>query len=154
MTTQTEAPVLFTVGAEVRETPALNQFIFDQFVTAMEGGVQYWARVKEYHWIKPDAPAGADVLDYQDTVGFRAVLRFENPTGPGMVERVVNRATILRGLRRICTPGGCDFGGREWSYKGRAGIIGAVMDPENSDLDSGDADNIVQAGLFADIVFG
>ena len=34
------------------KTDLRKQFLFDVFVTALEGGIGYWSVAEEYHWKK------------------------------------------------------------------------------------------------------
>jgi hypothetical protein len=126
----------------------LDELLFNAFITALEGGVQYWAEVDKYRWSVGDSKT-------EDTRGFRAVLRerseHEHETPQPWL--VVDRAVMLRGLEHLAN-GTCTWGGRELSKSYQRKAIGWHAVPEHADIDANDADNIVQAGLFGDVRYG
>lgn len=113
-----------------------DDFPFSVFVTAMEGGVNYWFRARVYRW-------NANGKD--DLYGFHAYgvpLEEDN-------ERLVDRETVLRGIAAVC--GDDDIGLHE---RWRDQIRRAVGSGDAGDIDADLADNIVQAGLFGKVVYG
>jgi hypothetical protein len=126
----------------------LDELLHGIFVTAMEGGVNYWASVERYRWSIGDG-------EIEDEQGFEAELldRAElEDTGKRNLLRV-DREVILRGLQRLAD-GSCTWGGRELSPEWRARAAGWLAAPTSADVDASDADNVVQSGLFGDIVYG
>ncbi len=123
------------------------------FVTAMEGGIGYWSSCSKYHW----ALKGADEELTDDLDGFYAVIREEDNEEDGKVpEHRIDAEVIDRGINRIAN-GTATFGGKRLTgnsvlYKLACALNGALA--EEVDFDADDADNIVQIGLFGDIVFG
>jgi hypothetical protein len=128
---------------------ARQEFLFDVFVTALEGGINYWATVEEYHWRLPgvaeDAPCGAD----EDRTGFYAVIT-EQETGKTYR---IDASVIRRGINQLAK-GACTFGGQPLSDAARTFYAKANAANEAGMLDADTADNVVQSGLFADIVYG
>lgn len=124
-----------------------DEDLFNIFVGALEGGIGYWSAASEYHWQAEFADGKRE-----DLRGFFAVIEFRDENNKLRV-RKITRATILKGLRLLAT-GGCDWGGREMNPKMVAKFALAVLDLDAANLDAGDYDNIVQAGLFGDIIFG
>ncbi len=135
------------------EPTEFDIFVHQTFTTAMEGGVNYWASVENYRWALRDA-SGALVKDSfgdpcEDYQGFTATL-LDNEDEDAE-PRVVNREVIERGIRAIAN------GTARTNTKLRKEMLVLVNAPEMAemlDLDAGDADCIVQAGLFGEIVYG
>ena len=152
----TDNVVPFTpAGAPMMPTEPTDydQFIHQTFTTAMEGGVNYWASVSKYRWMLRDA-SGALVEDSygdpcEDYQGFTATLL--DAEDEDAEPRVVNREVIERGIRAIAT------GTAKTSANLRKAMLVALNAPEmvgDLDLDASDADCIVQAGLFGEVVYG
>lgn len=110
-----------------------DQMADDIITTAIEGGIQYWAEVQSYRWDGQPAEIGtiATVIDHIEDNG--KVL-------------TIDRAVVRRGWRKLFTP--------EWKHlRDHYGEIN--IDPDGDhDIDSSGADNIVQLGLFGDVVYG
>ena len=107
------------------------------FTTAMEGGVNYWASVDGYRWSTGDGET--DDLD-----GFTADLYDQEDD---LREYVVNGRVIARGYRLATGPDA----GFYWSTE-RPPLV--VTDETDWDYDAGDADAIVQLGLFGEVRYG
>jgi hypothetical protein len=130
-----------------------DTFIHQTFTSAMEGGVNYWASVSKYRWaLRHDS--GAVVTDSygdpcEDYEGFTATL-LDNEDEDAE-PRVVNREVIERGIRALAD------GTAKTSVNLRKKMLVVVNAPEMAamlDLDASDADCIVQAGLFGEVVYG
>ncbi len=130
-----------------------DQFIHQTFTTAIEGGVNYWASVSKYRWILRDE-SGAEVTDQhgypcEDFYNFSAIIC--DMEGEDAEPRVVNREVIERGIRALAD------GTARTSSDLRKKMLVVVNAPEMAetlDLDASDADCIVQAGLFGEVVYG
>lgn len=123
-------------------TPAVRpEALHGLFVTALEGGIGYWSVATRYRWSIPGTD-GEDDLD-----GFHAVIE-EVETGEDTppVHRI-DAACILRGLLHFAAPGD---GYRHVRQVARALLLG----DDEVDYDAEDADCIVQAGLFGEVVYG
>ena len=124
------------------------------FTTALEGGIGYWSRCSAYHWSQK-APDGELI---EDLDGFYAVIEeTENENEDGSVPKHrIDAAVIQRGIDRLssgeATCGGKPLDGNGHIHKLACALNGPLA--EDVDYDAGDADNIVQAGLFNDIVYG
>ncbi len=125
-------PVTLTLTCEVNKA-ALHGL----FTTALEGGIGYWSCATEYHWSLPD---GGDDLD-----GFYATVEETEEDEP--VTHRIDAACILRGLQFFAQPG---QGYRHVHSVARAVLFG----DDDLDYDADDADAIVQAGLFGEVVYG
>jgi hypothetical protein len=121
--------------SNLKKVRPIDQHYFDLFITACEGGVNYWGQPTGYHWT-------VDGVDDHD--GFRTVLVDVESSD----RWVLDRSVIARGWKLATT---------SWRKK----ISWSTGEPpvvwtEHSDwdFDAEDADAIVQLGLFEDIVFG
>jgi hypothetical protein len=131
----------------VAEKPEVKRLVHDVFVTALEGGINYWSDCDEYHWSRRDAN-GERV---EDLDGFYAMIREEGSDGSLRVDRHV----IERGLRLAVTP---EIAEKVFDYAlqdvavafmtGNKGLL------DNLDFDAGTADCVVQLGLFGEVIYG
>jgi hypothetical protein len=106
------------------------------FTTALEGGINYWAIVDVYHW---------------DQENFHAVIR---DTVDEDKQHTIDRAVIERGL-------GLYYGGYLVDGYGDkkhhvSADVREFIDScgDDGDMDAGDADTVVQLGLFGKVVYG
>jgi len=127
-------------------TESRAQFLHDVFVTAIEGGVNYWASVASYHWTL----GGPEPLDNCDLEGFRAEIIDNEDEGK---RYDVARKVIARGINLIAS-GKCTYGGRVMAPDMVKAYRAINATNEGGDVDANRADNIVQAGLFGDIRYG
>ena len=122
----------------------LDTLYFYLFTTAIEGGVGYWARSEGYHW-SIDGKG-----DINDVKGFRAILHDSVEGG----EYVVDRSVIAKGIRALAA-NKVTFGSQPMNADNRiTKLAKTLLRDRDGDYDAGDADNIVQAGLFGDIRYG
>jgi hypothetical protein len=127
----------------------MDNFILATFCTAVEYGITYWAYVTKYVY-DDDYPEGAfailEVRDDDCTVitatpahvrrGLEAIAAAEGPFYEPNFART-QHATIpflTAGVARR--------------------VREALADPENAALDAGDADDVLQVGLFGEVVYG
>ena len=128
-----------TVPATVTLTCSVDkQTLFYLFSAALEGGIGYWSVCTKYHW---SLPGGSREYDLD---GFFADI--ELPDEDDAPHRI-DAQTILRGLQFFAQPG---EGYKHVRQVARAVLLG----DEDLDYDAGDADCIVQAGLFGEVVYG
>ena len=110
----------------------------DILTTAIEGGVQYWATIKTYEWEGRSEPF-AVIMDCEE----------DDPK-----EHTVSPATIAKGLNLLRS--GAAWGDGpvpEWWVRKWRTAYNECADG-SWDFDAGDADVIVQAGLFGEVVYG
>ena len=125
-----------------------DQLFFDIFTTAMEGGINYWASVDRYHlWLNGDVDQG------EDYDGFSATIEDVEDDAPDLLLRtyVVNRDVIAAGYNRAITSHANRI---HWSSGDRPPYVVTQESRENWDFDAGDADCIVQLGLFEEVRYG
>lgn len=117
---------------------ALDQLLLDLFNTALEGGIGYWSEASSYHWSNEDGT--------EDHQGFYADILDPN----GYFEPVrIDRKVMAKGYRLATTTWRDRL---DWSSGEKPPL---VVGPDTDwDFDAGDADMIVQLGLFEDVVYG
>jgi hypothetical protein len=110
-------------------TDVRNQLMLDLFITALEGGIGYWAKASEYD---PEAvDFYATVYDVEDDEWFR-----------------IDAKIIAKGYRLATS----EWRNRiAWSTDKPPVVI---TEDTDWDFDAGDADVIVQLGLFGEVVYG
>jgi len=134
-------------------TPA-DELFANVFITAIEGGINYWASVDVYHWCHrhiATTTEGHPFEDIADWFGFYADIvdsEVANPeVGPN---HHVDRAVIERGWRLACTT----FQHKvRWSTASPPYML-TEQSLDGWDFDAGDADVILQLGLFGDVIYG
>lgn len=127
-----------TYELEVRVTKTLTaENLADVITAAIEGGINYWASVRVYKW---------ENLPFEDV---HAVIHDSQDDGK---EYSVTVATIYQGLKSILE-GSVKYNvGEGPSVLAMAQAF--VLSGDAGDVDAGDADNIVQAGLFSELKYG
>lgn len=130
------------------ELSVSDQILFDVFVTALEGGITYWAAVAKYSiWLKDDAGT-TSIPHKEDLTGFFAVIVDVEDENESLVR--VDNDTVFRGLVACATEDVKNLG----SHARQVARSLLFSDNEDVDFDAGDADQILQAGLFGEVVYG
>ena len=120
-----------------------DKFYLDILTTAVEGGINYWAEIHHYKW--RDADGGTDVEAH-------AVLTDAEALDGKM--HTVCLATIRKGINLLRNGGGHHIKpAPEWFHKKWRDAYAGCGDA-SWDFDAGDADCVVQAGLFGEVVYG
>jgi hypothetical protein len=114
-----------------------DEFYDDILTTAVEGGINYWATVRNYKW-SDDAETTVEVREDPDAAEGRAQ----------WVK--VDRASIRRAVGIIIDRSN-DLDLRE-DYRVRIGQ--AYRENDAGDLDAFDADIIVQVAVLGNVVYG
>jgi hypothetical protein len=123
------------------KVPVHDQILHYLFTCAIEGGINYWATLEEYHW----AVTGSDGVE--DLKGFYAEI-WDMEEVPPVTWRI-DREVMKRGLYTAFTindPNGSAYVQRS--------IRDCVLHPDNADYDADVADIVVQYGLFGEVVYG
>lgn len=117
-----------------------KEFFFDIFVTALEGGIDYWACASEYHWGKSD--------NY-DLDGFYAMVSDaeEDDTFPDNSR--IDIDVIAKGVNKIVNDDTVKI-----NSEIRKTIKVANITNDAGLIDANAADCIVQVGLLGELVFG
>lgn len=118
----------------------------DIFVTALEGGINYWASCSAYKWSLPDGSADpegffADIIDC-------VVEGRQHPLTQEVEAWRIDIDTIRRGLELAPTAK------VYWSITPPPTLRAIEAGEEWEDFDAGDADMIVQLGLFGEVRYG
>jgi hypothetical protein len=113
-----------------------EQFASDVIITAIEGGIGYWANVLEYR--HTPEPATAKIREQEAT----------DPKDNVPKEATLNREFIQKGIDALAS-GAIKVNPR---LLGNI-LVGAVTD-DAGEVDSDGADVIVQAALFGELVYG
>lgn len=120
-----------------------TQFLKDLIITAVEGGIGYWSFCRNYDYKAGTVEVAA--MDPDDWDGDEDTLDDYLEWHPVTIE------TMARGINLICS-GECKYATRgeyvRFMRKANRENDGAGM------LDAGDADNILQAGLFGELIYG
>lgn len=125
--TGTETVDKATTSVPIGTTIEVNDTrLSDIFTTAIEGGINYWAEVREYKWdVMPVTTFHAQIVELDD----------------GATPLTIDITTITKGLSLYAERYGL-------------GLLQGVVDEDDGDFDAGDADVIVQLGLFGEVVYG
>lgn len=121
------------VASMHRKASVRDQWLADVFTTAMEGGINYWASVSNFHWLNADGS--------EDLSGFSATIHDEEQGGTYIVDRKV----IAKGMSLA------QSAPVYWSTE-RPPLV--FTEDSDWDYDASDADMIVQLGLFGEVVYG
>lgn len=125
-----------SITFEQTVTPS-DQLLLGIFTTALEGGIGYWSECSVYkHEGLP--PSGAYAVIHET--------EHDEP-----LPHRITIETIREGLRNIVT-NQVKYNLGEGEDIARLAI--GILNEEDYDYDAGDADNIVQAGLFKELVYG
>lgn len=114
-----------------------QQFVFDVFITAIEGGIGYWSISSEYSC---------------EIEGFYAIVSDceaeEGCDGEFPKDSRIDHHAIVKGINKIID------GEIEISEYIKENIAKAVSENDAGMIDADCADCIIQAGLFNKIIFG
>lgn len=124
----------------VEKLAAPGSFYFDVFVTACEGGCDYWAEVKQYKIWLPKKP-GLELQERTQTA--EAVFVYDDPNSGEPRQTRITLLTILNGLLRM----------RRENTDGAKAILEAWAEWDAGEIDAGGADYIVQMALFGELTF-
>lgn len=129
-----------------------TQFLHDIMITALEGGVGYWSvadRIERHE---------DDNLWYRSYVlycsdGGKEALHCGNGLDDTCKGHKVSTQTVTRGLALGKQPEK-DSNKIGWHYSQRKHVILADRENDGCEIDSGDADCILQLGIFGEVIFG
>ena len=136
-----------------------DQLMLDIFTTALEGGIGYWSVCEEYHWLQRDEFGVSLPGEPEDVNGFYAIVvdseehadkwDFRAQCWKEKPEHLrIDKQVVTRGYNLATTT--------EWQSKIRwsSERPPLVVTEDGWDYDAGDADCIVQLGLFGEVVYG
>src|SRR5690242_16709128 len=121
-----------------------DQAYFDIFVTALEGGINYWSLCTAYRWHDPNGAAS----DTEDVFGFRAIVFETDPDGDPLTRHEIDRAMIAKGVQRFIAyvKENSNLGIDSHFRRAAQDLDWGKWD--QLDVDAEVADAIVQLGLF------
>jgi hypothetical protein len=129
---------------------AYDKLLYYIFVTAIEGGINYWCDINSY---KHSDESGNDKLH-----DFEAVICEVEPSvsSSGVAKYIINRDTIEKGYLLATESDFLETS--HWSVElppSRKMFSKELVDLDYLwDFDAGDADLIIQLALFNEIIFG
>ena len=118
----------------VNRTNERVEFLKDILITAIEGGITYWAEVLSY---EPDY-GEATVYDVGEELIYPITL--------DIIEKGITILTTGENAGKSFCLGGMDY----WQQF----LLANLTNGEHGDYDADIADNIVQAGTMGEIVYG
>ena len=125
-----------------------DEFYLDLFTTAIEGGINYWAYTDKYHWMIGPTAVDVEEPSRPDYRGFYADITEEDPDD-GDGKHRIDRQVITAGYGLATTT----YRDRIFWSSGEPPPL-VVTDDTDWDFDAGDADVIVQLGLFGKVIYG
>lgn len=135
-----------------QRSPEREQFLADVLTTAVEGGIQYWGLVSEYKHEYSGVPVAdtyAIVHEVSPEDGD------EDEDGFAIRGRRVTIDTIAHGIQVLTTG---ENAGKSFSLDGhdywQQFLLANRTNGEDGDYDADIADNVLQAGLFGEVVYG
>jgi hypothetical protein len=132
-----------TARSAERET-----FLADIVVTAVEGGISYWARVGGYRWYSPDTVGGsAEPSPAGGGNAYCTVYEMDDDAEP-VAEYKLTIDTIAHAFTVVKRPE------TRISDSLRKRYTALSFGGDDVDYDASDADNLVQLGLFEELVYG
>ena len=124
-------------------------FLSDVVITALEGGIGYWSQASKYR-----SGYSRDVLDEKARKPASAVIHEVNEDESGYSEQAltVDTKLVAKAFQKIMSEDEIRYTSKVW----RKRMVAAYWDVEDGvcDIDAGDADCIVQIGLFGEVRYG
>ncbi len=109
---------------------------------AVESGIGYWAQIDSYHWTDPELRKGDteySVMAHITEIG----------DGDSGTKYVINHSIIKRAFRRLIK----DVPGLHPQIRARI-YSQSLVESRDAEIDAGDADILVQIGLFGEVKYG
>jgi len=126
-----------------------GEFLFDVLVSAVEGGIDYWAEIKDYEWGSNEGPykLGWSLPDGERGSYARATVREADDYEVGSWHDLTP-ATIECGITRLATG----------NYRLNPEMLDCITEGSTANdagnIDSLCADAIVQVALLNELVYG
>lgn len=130
-------------------TDERSQFLFDVFVTALEGGIGYWSVCEKYHNHTGKGSYGEDAIS-----DFYAVI--SDSEGDDFADERIDIDVIARGIGLFVkyVRGTDDGKPLAADHYWRQFLEANDSNGDEGDYDADVADAIVQFGLFGEVVYG
>ena len=126
-----------------------QRFLSDVIITAVEGGIGYWSYVRNYrHGCPKDGndearvPAHVELCDHDD-----GEVRRDATDAKWMP---LDNKVVAKAFKAIMGQDEIPFASLNW----RKRMVAAYWANDSGDIDSGDADMVVQIALFGKVVYG
>ena len=125
-----------------------KQVFYSGVITgAVEGGIGYWSWTRNYHWEADDeTPTTAEIFDFESD-GY--LDGSDDPDDDTKWLKLDNKV-IAKAFKLIVGKGEIEYAGKQW----RKRMTKAYFANDSGELDAGDADMVVQIGLFGKVVYG
>ena len=126
-----------------------TDFLAGIIITAVEGGINYWAYARKYRWVDSNGKLYGNALSRLQDASVEVCDVEDFDDGKGQWKKVT-LDTIARGIGKIKRKEVSLSHGR------RKIVIAADRDPDKhaGNIDSDIADCVLQAGLFGTIIYG
>lgn len=132
-------------------TAERQEFLADVITTAVEGGINYWAQVLEYRWYTPTLDGGSAEPGPNGTANAYVTLTdLEDPDEQYDIT-VDSIARALSMIRASLKGGGRPKG---WNRTDAMRVLAASSANDAGDIDSADADCVLQYAIFDEVVYG
>ena len=146
-----------------------TQFLSDIIITAVEGGTNYWAYAAGYEWSDDDPSTTQvyladmeEVLEYEQEHGMVPDPKKGEPWNHVTIETVARAFGILEKAHMGIDERykeeallNAETGKRMFLHPDlRKRYLEANRENDAGEFDAGDADNIVQIGMFGTVVYG
>lgn len=131
----------------------LQTFYADIVITAIEGGINYWAQVHSYAWHSPNISGGtADPAPGGGDNAYAVISATDDGDGEGDDDGTTHAVTVdtIAHAFTILAAGPVQY----LSDQARRRYLAARRELDAGELDAGDADNLLQLGIFGQIVYG
>lgn len=135
-------------GLDSDRSPERVEFLSDILIAAIEGGTGYWAQVSQYQYLD-DGELKVFAAPRKPDEGTRATIHVLKDDESGYEEQGhdITVDTIAKGIGRIVR------GEVKIKQRMRDAIAEASAGNEADNIDADDADAIVQAALFGELVY-
>ena len=131
----------------------LHEHAHSVFVTAREGGIDYWCEIRHYRWWDQTKPAGErDDLDTFEALVYEPD-GDEDDKGNAPTWRI-NREVIYKGLMVAAAPDSADELRKLAMSATTREVARDLLAGRDADYDADVADQIVQLALFGEVVYG
>jgi hypothetical protein len=145
-----EVPGYQPPGQHTTRTPQEADFLTHVIVTAVEGGINYWASVSGYHWHFPDLDGGTARPGPGGSANAYVTVHENDTEGRGR-SFILCLNGIERALRRI-TAGPVEHMSEQRRERIRRALHGD--EDARTDLDAFDAEEVVQVACFGEVLYG
>lgn len=157
-----------TIGITLHKTwqvapEAIRELAVDLITSAVEGAINYWAHVSDYHWGGPNGHSDRRPVSEGDT-SYATVIVHEDEASVGDAPKEVrvNVATMVETIRKVVAGDVKPFYNPGYSQTCRERLI-AVLDrldegvsysDADPNFDADDGDSMMQIAVLGEIIYG